>query len=1072
MCQISCNFRKNIAVLFLSGIVIVCSSTASAQNIKLQSNHPVSLENRVLTSPVDGVLNIVAVMVEFQPDTNEFTSGNGTFEDGAIPYLEEPGTNIDALPHNRSYFEAHLEFAKNYFETVSSGIFSVSFQVLPDVYRLDKEMKEYSPIGEDPSNEPLGELAKDVWTLVEQQGGFDATGLTKENTAFVIFHAGIGRDIELTGTLLDKTVQDIPSVYLGNRALRTLLGDPQFTGFPINNGELRITNSLIIPRTQSRRGEDISGSTIVLPLSVNGMLTAQIGSHIGLPDLFNTETGQSGIGRFGLMDGAGIFAFNGLFPPEMSAWEKQFLGWADSFEVETVTESVIDLTAVSLRNPESLARVSLSRDEYFLLENRHRDPVGTGVTITIKKNDGSVTEQVFTNLDSQFIFQESGFDDLLEPGVVTNVSNFDFSLPGGIDPGDDGTEGTDDDRELNGGILIWHIDESVIRQTIESQRVNANNNRKGVELQEADGAQDIGRPTAIGISQNAPNGSAFDFWWSGNDASVIFPGGREIIFFENRFGPDTTPNNNSKAGAPSPFELFDFSDNLPVASFSIKPVSPFSDVYQLNAAKTDTLFDFFTFKDDPFHTAYPLASIPAAADESSFVLVPGNSGVRFYDTNESEFVNSKSIFSNPVQQPLLFDFDNMAAIAEKPKTPPLMSALTFYRITDDEITAEWELPVQSNNGFISTVNNQMVLVDQTTIQLDPFSQSVTVPFPNPVQFSDRINEFQSSVTGNQLILHTGQADLTQTVPFSIPDGFSRLHTGVLQFTNSNTGFFLLGPEHLFIYNSERNFEPFPIIENIRFDWPAFADLDDDNRIDFIYVDETNNSLTARNLNASIVDNFPIAAPAGTSFTGTPLIADITGDGLSEILVAGVDGFSMNILAYSSDGNFIEGFPLSVGAVLNENCRPINPLIAGNLLIAVSPRGDLKEWALPSLGKVLWSSKYGNNTKNKITGRVQSDQISLPENVVLNKDETYNWPNPARDETNLRFQTNGAGEVKIKITTLSGRLIFDRTVQSSGGAPEEILIDTSGWASGGYFALIQAKVNGREEQKVVRIAVTK
>ncbi|HMB97837.1 MAG TPA: T9SS type A sorting domain-containing protein, partial [Balneolaceae bacterium] len=500
--------------------------------------------------------------------------------------------------------------------------------------------------------------------------------------------------------------------------------------------------------------------------------------------------------------------------------------------------------------------------------------------------------------------------------------------------------------------------------------------------------------------------------------------------------------------------------------------SPFSDVYELKASETDTLFDFFTFKDDPFHSAYPLASVPAASGESSFVLVPGNSGVRFYDTNDSEFVNSKSIFSNPVQQPLLFGFDNMLAVAEKPNMAPIETGLTFYRITDSEITAEWEVPIESNNGFISTVDNQLILVDQTTIQLDPFSQTVTVPFSNPIQFSDRINRFQSSLTGNQLIIQTGQTDLTQTVPFSIPDGFSRLHTGVLQFTNSNTGYFLLGPEHLFIYNSERNFEPFPIAENIRFEWPAFADLDGDNLIDFIYVDETNNNLTAKNLNASIIDNFPINAPAGTSFTGTPLIADITGDELSEILIAGVDGFTMNIHAYSSDGNLVEGFPLSVGAVISENYRPINPLITGNSLVAVSPRGDLKEWLLPSLGNVLWSSKYGNNTKNKITGRVQADQISLPENIVLNKDETYNWPNPARDETNLRFQTSGAGEVKIKITTLSGRLIFDRTVRASGGAPEEILIDTSAWASGGYFALVQAKVNGREEQKVVRIAITK
>jgi len=1062
--------RKKIIVLFLSEIVMLCSSLATAQTIKLQTNIPISFENGVLSEPVDGVLNVVAVMVEFQPDTNQFTSGNGTFDTGAIPYLEDPGTTIDALPHNRSYFASHLEFAKNYFETVSSGLFSISFQVLPDIYRLDKEMKEYSPIGENPSNDPLGELARDVWTLVEQQGGFDTSGLTEDNTAFVIFHAGIGRDIELTGTLLDKTVQDIPSVYLGNRALRTLLNDPQFNGFPINNGELQVTNSLIIPRTQSRRGEDISGATIVLPLSVNGMLTAQIGSHIGLPDLFNTETGQSGIGRFGLMDGAGIFAFNGLFPPEMSAWEKQFLGWAESFEVKTNTESTFVLSAASLRNSDSLAKVSLSRDEFFLLENRHRDPDGTGVIITIKKNDGSLAEQVFTNQDTQFILQQTGFDELLEPGVVTNVSNFDFALPGGLDPGEDGIEGTEDDRELNGGILIWHIDESVIRQTIDDQRVNADVNRKGVELIEADGAQDIGRPTDIGISQNEPNGSAFDFWWSGNDASVILPGGREITFFENRFGPDTTPNNDSKSGAPSPFELFDFSDNVPVASFSVRPVSPFSDIYELKSTAVDTLFGFFIFMNDPFHNSYPLAPIPVEISGNRSIQIPGQSGLRSYSLETSQFTNSQSILSESIQQPLLIN--NKIIIADKPQSLSDSPTVTSYQLTDSGVAEEWTITIPANNGFISTTNNQVIFADQTSIRFDPSTQTFLDPFPGPVQLSETFNGLQSTITGGQFQILANDMESVQTIPFSIPEGFSRLHTGIIQFTTDRTGFYLLGPNDLFIYDPERNFEPFPIIENLSFTWPAFADINRDGRIDFIYVDKNNNRITAKSRNSATLDHFPIHAPEGITFTGTPLIADITGNGISEIITTGLDEFSMNLFAYSIDGRIVEGFPLSVGATLDKNYEPVHPLITGNSLIAVSPRGDLKEWVLPSLGEVQWSGKYGDNPKNKITGRVRGDLVPLPENTVLNKDETYNWPNPAQDETNLRFQTSGSGEIKIKITTLSGRLIFDRTIQSSGGAPEEILIDTSGWASGGYFALVRAKVNGREEQKIVRIAITK
>ena len=49
------------------------------------------------------------------------------------------------------------------------------------------------------------------------------------------------------------------------------------------------------------------------------------------------------------------------------------------------------------------------------------------------------------------------------------MSNFDWSLPGGLDFGPDEKEGTEDDRELNGGLLIWHIDEGVIQRAFDAQ---------------------------------------------------------------------------------------------------------------------------------------------------------------------------------------------------------------------------------------------------------------------------------------------------------------------------------------------------------------------------------------------------------------------------------------------------------------------------------------------------------------------------------------------------------------------------------------------------------------------------
>jgi len=609
---------------------ILCAGTTAHSQSIAPDFYQLEHQNKAFSQdPVTGELKVVAVMVEFQPDTNRFTSGNGTFGPGSIPYLDDPGTNIDPLPHNKAYFEAHLEFVKNYFENASNGQLTINYQVLDNVYRLPNEMKEYSPIGVDPSSEPLAELAHDVWTVVAEDGALPLNFIPDNNTVFVVFHAGVGRDIQLTGTTLNITPQDIPSVYLSRNAISRLFDDPSFSGFPIDNGNVLVSNTVITPRTLSRSGEDVTGNEFVLSLSINGLLTAQIGSHLGLPDLFNTQTGESGIGRFGLMDGAGIFAYNGLFPPELSAWEKVRLGWQQPFEIQPEPEQEIFLPAAVLKEPNSIARISISNDEYFLIENRHRDPDNTGVTLTIQPPDGSApVEQTFTNSDTSFVFQFSDFADNLIPGVVTNVSNYDFALPGGPVGAIDDIE---DERVLNGGFLIWHIDESVIRNQLALRNgINDNPDRRGVELMEADGAQDIGRPTAIGFFQNEVNGSAFDFWWSGNNASVITQSGT-ITLYENRFGPDTTPNNNSKSGAPSFFELDEFSDNLPMGSFTIRSASPNSELYNLVESRQNLPYTYYSTGT----VRPPLAAIPFSNGNNSLALIPAQGGFHIYNFDDN-----------------------------------------------------------------------------------------------------------------------------------------------------------------------------------------------------------------------------------------------------------------------------------------------------------------------------------------------------------------------------------------------------------------------------------------------------
>ncbi|MEX2478095.1 MAG: T9SS type A sorting domain-containing protein [Gracilimonas sp.] len=1037
----------------------------SAQNISLQRTHAISDQQIKLNTNLDatGVLDVVAIMVEFQPDTNRLTSGTGIFgPDGmdGLPYLKNADDfRVEPLPHNRNYFEAHLEFAKNYYEKTSGNKLTINYQVLPDIYRLPKKMEEYSPIGETFTNEQIAELARDAWQQVENGSNFDATELDPETTAFVIFHAGVGRDIELTGTNLDITPYDIPSIYLRKSNLSTLLGEPGFDGFSVNDGTFRITNSLTIPRTESRRGLDIQDNEFVFPLSINGLLIASLGSHLGLPDLFNTETGDPGIGRFGLMDGAGFFAYNGLLPPEPSAWEKIYLGWQTPFLIDENTTDDIPLPASSLNQPNSIAKYELSESEYFLIENRHRDPNENGTTITIRRPDGSDVQQTFTNQDEAFVFQEADFDQLLEAGTFVEATNFDFSLPGGLDIGEDENDPADD-RNLNGGILIWHIDEAVINAQLNSDRVNANPDRRGIDLEEADGAQDIGEPVAGALDNNAAFGTAFDFWWAGNDYRVILESGREISLYENRFGPDTQPNTNSNSGSPSFFELYDFSENIPTASFKIRPSEPYEEFYTSSLNLQLSGSEQYYTDNDNYYDHFPLSLSVYETTNDTFLLIPSQQtlkAVNLSDPNGQQF----TLKDTPVQQPYIGN--DIIVLSDKPTTASATvtsMALTWSEV-DSKFDTLWTAVHERNRGFISSQSGDTLHADLSRDGILASDGSVFELRNQAFQQSERINGSQSTAYEN------GNVYFSPTVPSGVylhDDVSKRLYTGIIQL-GSEQIFYVFENEKFALIDNEDVFREI-LFEEPAANWPAILD-----RADFLWVNRTANQIEGKNRKGGFLDDTPIAAPHGVQFTGTPLVMEFI-DETTAYFVIGQDDYSLNIYAYDERGNKIEGFPLYVGKAENLAAQTVHPFIFNDELFAVSHQGMLKSWKLNNISDVKWSGRYGQAPFNKVSARVENDGDQNNSRFsILNDAETYNWPNPANENTNIRFEVaSPGGTIDVSIITMSGRIIYEESIRTRGGRPEEININTQNWASGGYVARVKATVDGQTETKLIKIGV--
>src|SRR5690606_32162494 len=226
------------------------------------------------------------------------------------------------------------------------------------------------------------------------------------------------------------------------------------------------------------------------------------------------------------MDPLGIFAYNGLFPPLPSAWTRHYLGWAEAIELTGSEEVEVALPAVSLPGGQDLARAWISDTEYFLVENRHRDPDGDGLTLRVWK-DGQVVEQHIENGDERF---NSATVEGFVGGVVMGASDYDWALPGGLD---------ENGNALLGGMLVWHVDTREFAERLGRNALNTHGGYRTIDLEEADGAQDIGFPSTGLFGAQVEIGSPFDFFFQGNPVTVETQFGGRVTLYRNRFGPDT-----------------------------------------------------------------------------------------------------------------------------------------------------------------------------------------------------------------------------------------------------------------------------------------------------------------------------------------------------------------------------------------------------------------------------------------------------------------------------------------------------------------------------------------------------
>ncbi len=1012
-----------------------------------------------LQRPAAAHYDVVALRVAFRPDTTRFTTGDGTF-DGAL-YPEGLTPTMDPLPHDAAYFEAHLAFLEDYVARVSDGQTTVTTHLVPEVVQVAQEMGAYSPTGPDSdSDEELAKLARlveEAWTRADAETTFDLSGFDPATTVFVLFHAGVGRDIELIGTTLDKTPEDLPSLFFDEAALRRLLGPVSITfkGMPV-------TRTLILPRTETRSGFDfIRDEPFLAEFSINGLLASSVFNALGVPDLFNTETGESAIGPFGLMDPLGIFAFNGLFPPEPSAWTKRYLGWTGAEDLQGDGPETVALRHTSDPVRSDVARAWISGGEYFLVENRHRDPEGDGLVMRVWR-DGAVREVRVPNGDDTFNRLDTrGF----EGGVVVGVDDYDFAVPGGVD---------EDGNDLNGGILVWHIDERRLAEGMPANRVNADPDRRAVDVEEADGAQDIGFPNPGSFGPAFDLGTPFDFFFRDNPVVVVTQTGAEVRLYENRFASDTFPDSRSNEGGPSFITLENFSE--PGVEMA------------------------FTYRRDAAAGLRPLLTGVSLDEVAPGLRFPEGSlvkGFRFEDVEGFSGVMQWLLYTPDDGGWLLpFRVDEAGGVtAEEPiraYSPPVVlpgNAYGFVGSGEEGGLAYVEYRWAADGTLVTRVESLPAPVEASTLPppvavgangavvyvLLPGAEGgalVRIPPAGPVQLREitgigRIASMASDGAEGVLVVgEAGVVDATGAIRWRYHTGgatpgtaaFGRDVTGLLGVMLLRDGLLWLMPDGQTRVTSLASYAPEagePLFRPGQA--VAFADVEGDRRLEAVVV--AGRRVLALTRGGALATGFPLPLPA--EVVAEPLVG--TRGGEPVVVAAATDGY-LYALPIGARGRPAEGFPLSVG--LTVAATPY----WNDQLAAVTEEGTLSVWISdePAGG---WHQAGADDRNSRFVALPVGPPEVAPEGLLVDG-ETYNWPNPIRDGvTHLRYLPSKPCRIRITIIDAAGALIDEIAVDGVPAGVSSEYTWTTDAPSGLYFARITAVADdGETQSRLVKMAI--
>lgn len=438
----------------------------------------------------DDTLRVLALQVEF-----------------ADTLMNKPGT---PTPRDSTWMGNELEHMAQYFRGASRQHLQIRWTLDATVYKLPRGMAYYG--SDTRESQRVVELVETLIGMANAKNDF-----SRYDHVFVI-HAGAGQETDIAG---DSPIQLWSSFY-DLSDIRTAKKDPSLPGLAtadsLGGKPFYVDNFSIVP---SRASQDLA------TIGTLGIWAFQVGSRIGLVPLFDSTPSKvpdsQGVGAFDLM-GYGLFDVNGFVPSFPCAFNRVLAGWVDPVVIDAgPTEVDANLADINTgaETDTLCVKVPITESEYYLVVNRVHD-ANFDSLFTFGDVDSNLVPNNWDSLEgAEFDFF---LTDLTNPAVRRYDPRYGFDVLF---------------RRTGSGVYIWHVDERVIADAIENGYLPDDFvARKGVDLEEADGVQDLDRGGSAAFSL----GSYYDSYRLGDGNA-------------SDFGPKTNPASTSNAGVTTGIEV-------------------------------------------------------------------------------------------------------------------------------------------------------------------------------------------------------------------------------------------------------------------------------------------------------------------------------------------------------------------------------------------------------------------------------------------------------------------------------------------------------------------------------------